>query len=70
MSVPAVALDEREPRGIIIRSGARAARRLPFRAYLWSDDVEEGACAGGRLGSRLESSLRRDGPSPECRASP
>jgi hypothetical protein len=70
MSVPAIALDEREPRGIIIRSGARAARRLPFRAYLWSDGSDDGACAGQPLGSRLESSSGPDGSSSECRASP
>jgi len=50
MTVSSLVLDKRQPRGIIIRSGAPPRLRLPFWAYLWSEAEEEGACAGPRGG--------------------
>ena len=70
MTVSSLVLDKRQPRGIIIRSGAPPLLRLPFWAYLWGEAEEEGACAGPRGGPRLEPAPASDGSSPQCRASP
>lgn len=70
MAAPLLALDEREPRGIIIRAGISRPAGVPFRAYLWSEEVDPGACAGARGGRILESAPFPGGPSPACRASP
>jgi hypothetical protein len=69
MAAPMLALDEREPRGIIIRAGTPRQAGAPFRAYLWSEEVPPGACAGHPRGRILESALF-SGESPACRASP
>ena len=70
MAAPSLELDKREPRGIIIRSGAPPRRHLPFWAYLWSEEVKEGTSAGPRGGRRLDGAPAADGTSPSCRASP
>ena len=71
MAAPLLALDEWEPRGIIIRAGAPRQAGVPFRAYLWSEEGAPGACAGTRRGRILESAHPLPGgPDPACRASP
>jgi hypothetical protein len=69
MAAPTVALDKREPRGIIITTGTPRRAAMPFWAYLWGEDDED-ACAGTERGRILESDLASDGLSPACRASP
>ena len=70
MAAPSIALDKREPRGIIIRAGSPRQARLPFWAYLWSEEAELGACAGAPGGRILESASLLDGSTQGCRASP
>ena len=70
MAAPASALDKREPRGIIIRTGTPRRAGVPFWAYVWSEDSDPGACAEPRGGRILEPSGLPDLSSPECRASP
>ena len=64
------ALDKREPRGIIIRTGTPRRVGAPFWAYVWSEDSVPRACAEPRGGRILESAGLPDLSSPECRASP
>lgn len=70
MAVPAATLDKWEPRGIIIQAGTPRKSGAPFWAYVWSDAVDRGACAGAERGRILESTRLPDGSSPACRASP
>jgi hypothetical protein len=70
MSLSQLALDKREPRGIIIRAGAPKRTRMPFWAYCWSEDVESGACAAPRGRRILDSAPTPDGSTQRCRASP
>ncbi len=70
MVTPALALDKREPRGIIIRAGTHRRTGAPFWAYVWSEDAGPGACAEPRGGRILEPAGLPDLSSPECRASP
>jgi hypothetical protein len=63
-------LDTREPRGIIIRTGAPRQAKTPFWAYLWSEEDGNGACAAPRLGPILESSPVADGLIHSWQASP
>ena len=70
MAAATIGLDEREPRGIIIRAGSRGAARLPFWAYCWSEASALGACAGAPGGRILETDSLPDGSTPGCRASP
>jgi hypothetical protein len=70
MAAPTPALDKREPRGIIIRTGTPRKTRAPFWAYVWSEDADPQACAGPRGGRILESACLPELSSPECRASP
>jgi hypothetical protein len=70
MVLTTATLDARQARGIIIRSGAPPRGRLPFWAYLWSEELEQGACAGMRGGRILDTVPSPDGSPPACRASP
>jgi hypothetical protein len=70
MTVAAIPLDKREPRGIIIQAGPPRRAPSPFWAYSWSEDLEPGACAGARGGRILETSPPPDGTRETCRASP
>jgi hypothetical protein len=70
MAAPAPALDKREPRGIIIRTGTPRRAGAPFWAYVWSEETDPGACAEARGGRILESAELPDLPGPECRALP
>ena len=62
-------LDTREPRGIIIRTGAPRQAKMPFWAYLWSEE-HGSACAVPRSGPILESSPVPDGLTRSWQASP
>jgi hypothetical protein len=70
VAAPSIVLDKREPRGIIIQAGRRRQARVPFWAYLWSEETESGACAGAPGGRILESAPLQDGLTQGCRASP
>jgi hypothetical protein len=70
MAAPLLTLDEREPRGIIIQAGTPRQAGVPFRAYLWSDGIDPGACVGARRGRILESAPLPGEPNSACRASP
>lgn len=63
-------LDTREPRGIIIRTGTPRQAKVPFWAYLWSEEDADGACASPRSGPILESPTAADGLIPSWQASP
>ena len=63
-------LDTREPRGIIIRTGALRQAKVPFWAYLWGEEDGNGACAAPRSGPILESSPVPDGLTRSWQASP
>jgi hypothetical protein len=63
-------LDTREPRGIIIRMGAPKRAKVPFWAYLWSEEDASGACAAPRSGPILECPSAADALTQSWRASP
>ena len=62
--------DTREPRGIIIRTGTPRQPKVPFWAYLWSEEDGNGACAAPRPGPILESPTAADGLIQSWQASP
>ena len=63
-------LDTREPRGIIIRTGTPRQAKVPFWAYLWSEEDGNGACAASRSGPILESPSVPGGLTEPWQASP
>ena len=63
-------LDTRDPRGIIIQTGTLKRAKVPFWAYLWSEEGATRACAPERRGPILESPPAADGTSQSWRASP
>ncbi len=70
MSTTSPELDTREPRGIIIQMGAPKLAKVPFWAYLWSEEAASGACAAWRGGRILESPSAADGLTQSWRALP
>lgn len=70
MAQTSAEFDQPEPCGIIIQTGRGRSARLPFWAYLWSEDADSRACAVPREGRILESPSFRDELSDACRASP
>jgi len=70
MPITSPELDTREPRGIIIQTGALKRAKVPFWAYFWSEEDATRACAPERSGPILESPSAADGTSQSWRASP
>ena len=70
MPTPSTELDTREPRGIIIHTGAPRRAKVPFWAYLWSEEATAGTCASPRSGPILETPPAADGLTRSWRASP
>jgi len=70
MQFPSPELDTREPRGIIIQTGTPKRAKVPFWAYLWSEEEAAGACASPRSGPILGTPPAADGLTQSCRASP
>lgn len=70
MAAASIALDKREPRGIIIRTGSPRPAGMPFWAYFWSEEADPGACADAPGGRILESASLLDGTTRGCPASP
>lgn len=70
MSIRTTELDTREPRGIIIHTGALRRAKVPFWAYLWSEEETDGACASPRSGPILGTPPAADGLTRSWRASP
>ena len=70
MPTTSTELDTLEPHGIIIQTGAPRRAKVPFWAYLWSEEDATGGCACPRSGSILEPSSAADGLTQSWRASP